>query len=153
MSEPDPPRPQDRLRLVDALLRAMEDSVASLQRLLAEVSQEMHLTLRGHSAPSRDEELLALRRELDQIREGMASRAVIEQAKGVLMSTNGLSESQAFDYLTEMSQRRRRKLRDVAADVVASSPTSRLAATRSETQAARRVSAVPYDDADGTSSR
>ena len=55
----------------------------------------------------------------DQLREAMRSRAVIEQAKGVLMASRRLGEQQAFDLLVDLSQRSNRKLRDVAAAVVA----------------------------------
>ena len=48
----------------------------------------------------------------------MESRAVIEQAKGVLMSTHRIDADVAFEVLREISQTSNRKLRDVAADVV-----------------------------------
>jgi GAF domain-containing protein len=50
----------------------------------------------------------------------MASRSVIEQAKGVLMARRGLSSDEAFAAMTEISQRENRKLRDLATDIVAS---------------------------------
>jgi GAF domain-containing protein len=48
----------------------------------------------------------------------MQSRAVIEQAKGVLMSSYRISAEAAFDLLVDRSQRENRKLRTIAADVV-----------------------------------
>ncbi|HEY0508142.1 MAG TPA: ANTAR domain-containing protein, partial [Blastococcus sp.] len=45
----------------------------------------------------------------------------IERAKGILMQSQGLTESQSFDLLSEISQRYRRKLRDVAADIAGGS--------------------------------
>ncbi len=53
-----------------------------------------------------------------QLQQAMASRAVIEQAKGALMVTRGLTEDEAFASLRETSQRSNRKLRDVAEAVV-----------------------------------
>ncbi len=53
-----------------------------------------------------------------QMRDAMRSRAVIEQAKGVLMAARHCSADQAFALLTQASQRTNRKLRDIAADVV-----------------------------------
>ena len=47
------------------------------------------------------------------------SRAVIEQAKGVLMERHRWSADQAFAYLVAESQRRNRKVREIAADLVA----------------------------------
>ena len=49
----------------------------------------------------------------------LASRAVIEQAKGVLITQHGDSDDEAFAELRRLSQRANRKLRDVAVDVVA----------------------------------
>jgi len=54
-----------------------------------------------------------------QLQEALASRAVIEQAKGALMVTRGLDEDAAFAVLREDSQRTNRKLRDVARAVLA----------------------------------
>jgi AmiR/NasT family two-component response regulator len=48
----------------------------------------------------------------------MESRAVIEQAKGILMSTHRIDADTAFDLLRGRSQASNRKLRDVAADIV-----------------------------------
>ena len=46
------------------------------------------------------------------------SRAVIEQAKGVLITRHGYSDADAFDELRRRSQTANRKLRDVAVDIV-----------------------------------
>jgi GAF domain-containing protein len=48
----------------------------------------------------------------------MESRAVIEQAKGILMSTRRVSADDAFDLLVARSQTGNRKLREVAGDVI-----------------------------------
>jgi GAF domain-containing protein len=53
------------------------------------------------------------------MRLAMESRAVIEQAKGVLMAQRGVDAEQAFEILRQASQRYNRKLRDVAAGIVA----------------------------------
>jgi hypothetical protein len=53
------------------------------------------------------------------LNEAMASRAVIEQAKGVLMATTpGLNPDGAFDMLRSASQRENVKLRDIARRIV-----------------------------------
>jgi GAF domain-containing protein len=54
------------------------------------------------------------------MRLAMDSRAVIEQAKGVLMAQRHIDADQAFDVLRDASQRYNRKLRDIAAGIVAS---------------------------------
>jgi len=58
-------------------------------------------------------------RELaDQMREAMHSRAVIEQAKGILMATRKYDADQAFADLVSLSQHSHRKLREVAQALV-----------------------------------
>ena len=54
----------------------------------------------------------------DQMRQAMETRAVIEQAKGMLIATHGCTPDEAFQILSESSQRTNRKLRDLAAAMV-----------------------------------
>ncbi len=56
----------------------------------------------------------------EQLTHALRSRAVIEQAKGVLMARGGIEENEAFGALRQRSQHENRKLRDVALEVVAS---------------------------------
>ena len=53
-----------------------------------------------------------------QMQEAMASRAVIEQAKGILMAVHKCGPDEAFARLTTASQHSHRKLREVAREVV-----------------------------------
>lgn len=53
-----------------------------------------------------------------QLQDALASRDVIGQAKGVLRERFGYGDQESFDELRRRSQRHRRKLRDVAQDVV-----------------------------------
>ncbi len=55
----------------------------------------------------------------DQMRAAMRSRAVIEQAKGIIMGSRRCSADEAFDILVRISQITNRKLRDVAAALAA----------------------------------
>ena len=48
----------------------------------------------------------------------MRSRAVIEQAKGMLMAEHRIDADEAFERLTQQSQHSRMKLRDVARRLV-----------------------------------
>ncbi|WP_336922165.1 diguanylate cyclase domain-containing protein [Aquipuribacter sp. SD81] len=57
-------------------------------------------------------------RERRQLLQAMESRAVIEQAKGVVVATQGLDADAAFAWLRVRSRTSNRKLRDVARDVV-----------------------------------
>ncbi|MGL5817201.1 MAG: GAF and ANTAR domain-containing protein [Phycicoccus sp.] len=53
-----------------------------------------------------------------QLEQAMASRAVIEQAKGIIMAMRGIPEQEAFDVLRTTSQDRNVKLRVLAQQVV-----------------------------------
>jgi|tagenome__1003787_1003787.scaffolds.fasta_scaffold20144536_1 transcriptional regulator with GAF, ATPase, and Fis domain len=53
-----------------------------------------------------------------QLRIAMESRAVIEQAKGIIIATRRCSPDDAFDVLRSQSQHENRKLRDVATELV-----------------------------------
>jgi len=57
--------------------------------------------------------------EVEQMRQAMKSRAVIEQAKGIIMGERRCSPDEGFDVLVQLSQDTNRKLRDVAAALVA----------------------------------
>ena len=48
----------------------------------------------------------------------MQNRAVIEQAKGMLMAAQGFDEDAAFEMLVNASQRENVKLRDIARRIV-----------------------------------
>ena len=56
----------------------------------------------------------ALQAEVGQLRAAMASRACIEQAKGILMLLTSCSDPVAFDLLAHISSHTHRKVRDVA---------------------------------------
>jgi GAF domain-containing protein len=55
-----------------------------------------------------------------QMQAAMESRAVIEQAKGIIMGERHCGPDEAFRILSKLSQDTNRKLRDVAAAIVAS---------------------------------
>jgi GAF domain-containing protein len=81
-----------------------------------------------HAATSYAEQLAATMHSAEAYRataklaadmaEAMRSRAVIEQAKGILMADGGISADEAFDRLRRTSQKVNRKLRDVAQELV-----------------------------------
>jgi GAF domain-containing protein len=55
----------------------------------------------------------------DQLRSAMASRAAIEQAKGIIMATTRCSPDDAFRRLVEQSQHENRKVREIAEELIA----------------------------------
>ncbi len=58
------------------------------------------------------------RKLVENLQTALASRAVIEQAKGIVVAEHGVTPEVAFKRLSVLSQNSNRKLRDIAADVV-----------------------------------
>jgi hypothetical protein len=67
-----------------------------------------------HPPGSPTDRAQALQAEVGQLRAAMASRASIEQAKGILMLLTSCSDQVAFDLLAHISSHTHRKVRDVA---------------------------------------
>jgi PAS domain S-box-containing protein len=67
-----------------------------------------------------DDVVTALETEIAQLRTAMASRATIEQAKGILMLLTGCTEQVAFELLAHMSSHTHRKVREVAESITES---------------------------------
>jgi len=57
--------------------------------------------------------------KIEHLQRALAGREVIDLAKGIIMKTTGCDANQAFETLVKQSQAENRKLRDVAADIVA----------------------------------
>src|SRR5437867_12357039 len=72
-----------------------------------------------HAARARHAELEALREEAESLAEALATRKVVERAKGLLMEREGLSENDAFIRLRRASQASGRPMRVVAEAVIA----------------------------------
>lgn len=127
---PGPPRQDPRQdRAEDDRLRTAADRLDELSRSLGEL-RARRVAIQEFAATSRDREharnaiaesnakLVEIQAELDGLRIAMRNRAVIEQAKGMLMLRLRIDEDKAFDYLRTMSNRTNRKLVEVAAEVV-----------------------------------
>jgi AmiR/NasT family two-component response regulator len=71
------------------------------------------------TARARHAELEAMRDEAESLAEALATRKVVERAKGILMEREGLSENDAFIRLRRASQSSGRPLRVVAEAVIA----------------------------------
>ena len=70
-------------------------------------------------AMSRFEQSQALVQENKDLKQSLAERKVIEQAKGLLMKTAGIEEKEAFRRLQELASERNQKLIDAAQSVLA----------------------------------
>jgi hypothetical protein len=132
---------EDRARTLDALNRAVTAGrpFAVETRVMRRDGALRVLVLIGHPQPgddgavaaveglcvditsgrlAHDEDVVtALQTEVSQLRTAMASRATIEQAKGILMLLTSCSEQVAFELLAHMSSHTHRKVREVAQSI------------------------------------
>jgi ANTAR domain/GAF domain len=69
---------------------------------------------------SNSQRYIQMRAVADNMRIAMASRAEIEQAKGVLMAVHGVTSEEAFDRLVKQSQHSNTKLITVARELLSS---------------------------------
>jgi response regulator NasT len=69
-------------------------------------------------AISRFNSFSRLATELEEARNALAARKVIERAKGILMTTRGLSEDEAYAALRKTAMSESRKLVDIAQSIV-----------------------------------
>ena len=67
---------------------------------------------------TRHTELDTCQDELDQCREALETRAVIDQALGVLMADRGCGPDEAFELIRHASQRDNRKVHEIAQAMV-----------------------------------
>jgi ANTAR domain len=80
----------------------------------------MCIDLTDGRRPAPDDRVHQLETEVEQLRTAMASRAPIEQAKGILMLLTGCGDQVAFDLLAHMSSHTHRKVREVAVAITES---------------------------------
>ena len=100
----------------DLVSRAVEAGVFGY---LVKPFREADLLPAIATARARHEELAALREEAESLAEALAARKVIERAKGLLMTKEGITEQQAFERLRRASQVSGRPLRVIAEAVLA----------------------------------
>lgn len=100
----------------DLVSRAVEAGVFGY---LVKPFRETDLLPAIHAARARHAELLALREEAESLSEALATRKLVERAKGLLMARDGLSEEEAFARLRGASQVSGRPMRVVAEALIA----------------------------------
>ena len=88
-------------------------TVTALTGLAVDVSET-------RDEPPADDQVQRLATEVEQLRSAMASRAAIEQAKGILMLLMSCGDQVAFDLLAHISSHTHRKVRDVAVSIIES---------------------------------
>ena len=100
----------------DLVARAVEAGVFGY---LVKPFREDDLLPAIHAARARHAELEALRAEAESLAEALATRKVVERAKGLLMERDGLSEQEAFARLRRASQVSGRPMKVVAEALIA----------------------------------
>ncbi|MBA3945550.1 MAG: response regulator [Herpetosiphonaceae bacterium] len=94
--------------LVDRALNA--GVVAYLVKPFRDVDLVPHIEV----AMARFAELRSLDKQLGDLREAMETRKVVERAKGLLMETQGLSETEAFRRIQQLSMNTRKPMKEIA---------------------------------------
>jgi response regulator NasT len=69
-------------------------------------------------ALSRFQEFAELERELEEVKNSLETRKVLDRAKGILMDTYNLSESEAYRRIQQYSMSKRKSIREVAEAIV-----------------------------------
>jgi AmiR/NasT family two-component response regulator len=100
----------------ELVARAVEAGVFAY---LVKPFRESDLLPAIQTAKARYAELEALREEAESLAEALATRKVVERAKGLLMEQEGLSEQDAFTRLQRVSQASGRPMKVVAEALVA----------------------------------
>jgi hypothetical protein len=93
--------------LVGECRKDVEGAVIAIEGMAIDISE-------CHPPGSPTDRAQALQAEVGQLRAAMASRAAIEQAKGILMLLTSCSDQVAFDLLAHISSHTHRKVRDIA---------------------------------------
>jgi response regulator NasT len=94
-------------------------SEAGVFGFLAKPYKPSDLTPAIEVARARFEQNRQLTEEVADLKERLAARRVIEQAKGLLMEREGLSEAEAYRRIQVASMSRRTSMREVADQIVA----------------------------------
>ena len=89
--------------------------------VLDEATIDTATALAGHAAVTLFNAALyaGAQDEVAQLKQAMASRAQIEQAKGIIMRDRRCTAEEAFAILVDLSSHANRKLRDIAASIIA----------------------------------
>jgi alanine racemase len=100
---------------VDDPAAASDEDLQHTQQLLDTAFDEFDVAdlLEAHA-----DLVLSLTEQINQLEQGLESRTIIGKAIGVCMERYGISDEQAFQFLTRLSQDHNVKLRVVAAHLL-----------------------------------
>lgn len=80
--------------------------------------QRPHLVTALAVAWQRFEQFDTVREEAENLRQALADRKLIERAKGILMKSASLDESQAFQRMQKLARNENRKMVDIAQSII-----------------------------------
>jgi AmiR/NasT family two-component response regulator len=95
----------------DLIERAREAGVVGY---LVKPFRESNLAPAIQITLARFEEFRALQNEVEDLKEALETRKVVDRAKGILMDTQGLTEHEAFRRIQRMSMNTRRPMKEIA---------------------------------------
>lgn len=93
--------------------RVQEGAFGADEMRTAEILGEHAAILLGNAL-----DLISVTRLNEQLRQALASREIIGEAKGIIMERQSCTRDEAFNILRRASQRENRKLRDLAEELV-----------------------------------
>jgi len=67
---------------------------------------------------SRFQEFTELERELEEVKNSLETRKILDRAKGILMDAYSLSESEAYRRIQQYSMSKRKSIREVAEAII-----------------------------------
>lgn len=91
---------------------------AGVMAYIVKPFQESDLAPAIEVALQRWSEFRALEREVEDLKEALETRKLVDRAKGILMDTQGLSEADAFRRIQKTSMDQRKPMKDVAEAIV-----------------------------------
>jgi len=99
----------------DLVIRAKESGVVGY---IVKPFRESDLAPAIEVALARFKEFHALEREVEDLREALETRKLVDRAKGLLMDTQGLTEAEAFRRIQKMSMDTRRPMKEIAEAII-----------------------------------
>ncbi|MHB1317677.1 MAG: ANTAR domain-containing response regulator [Anaerolineae bacterium] len=80
--------------------------------------QEANLAPAIEVSMARFQEFRGLEKEVDNLEEQLETRKLVDRAKGILMDTQGLTESAAFRRIQKMSMNTRKSMKEIAQAII-----------------------------------
>ncbi|MBC7261753.1 MAG: ANTAR domain-containing response regulator [Anaerolineae bacterium] len=99
----------------DLIERAREAGVVGY---LVKPFRESNLAPAIEVTLARFEEFRAVQKEVEDLKEALETRKLVDRAKGILMDTQGLTEQEAFRRIQKMSMNTRRPMKEIAEAII-----------------------------------